>query len=97
MFRKVWDWLRGTVKGILEMVCDKVLARAKEIVADKEIIGLALNAARAAASEGLTGEKAWVKARERFVSALKEAGRELGDCAVDTTLQLTYDAWKTRM
>ena len=51
---------------------------------------------RTAVAEGLTGEKAWVYARERLVAALKEAGRELGDCAIDTALQTVYDAWKHR-
>lgn len=34
-------------------------------------------------------------ARNKLVFALREAGIELGACAVDTTLQLIYDAWKS--
>lgn len=34
-------------------------------------------------------------ARNKLVVALREAGIELGECAVDTTLQLIYDAWKS--
>lgn len=35
-------------------------------------------------------------ARNKFVIALREAGRELGDCAIDTALQTVYSAWKSR-
>lgn len=94
--KKAWDWLCGAVKDLLTVVCDTVLDRAKEIIADKEVVNLALEAIQAAALEGLTGEKAWAKARNRFVVALKDAGKDLGNCAIDTTLQLVYDAWKNR-
>lgn len=94
--KKAWEWLCGTVKDVLTAVCEAVLDRAKEIIADKEVVNLALNAIQAAMLEGLTGEKAWVKARDVFVESLKAAGKELGDCAIDTTLQVVYDAWKNR-
>lgn len=96
LLKKAWDWLCGTVKDILSSVCDAVLERAKEISKDRGLVAMALEAVKAAALEGLTGEKAWVRARDIFTVALKSAGRELGDCAIDTTLQLTYDAWKNK-
>ena len=49
---------------------------------------------RDSGGEGLTGDKAWVKARDELVKALERAGRQLGDCAIDTALQLAYDAYK---
>lgn len=94
--KKAWHWLCGAVKDLLAAVCDTVLERAKAIAKDKELVNLALDAVSAAAKEGLTGEKAWVKARDLFVQGLASAGRELGDCAIDTTLQIVYDAWKHR-
>lgn len=89
-----WNWIWGKLKSLLADVADAIVERAKEIASDRDLVGLALDAVKAAAAEGLTGDKAWAAARDRFLEALKAAGRELGDCAVDTTLQLTYDAWK---
>lgn len=94
--KKLWDWVVGGVKTLLTVVCKTVLERAKQVAEDEQLVNLALNAIQAVAAEGLTDEKAWVAARDRFVAALKEAGRELGDCAIDTALQVVYDAWKNR-
>lgn len=93
--KKLWDWLVGAAKRLLDAVLDKVLDRAKEVLDQREVAALALEAIKAAAHEGLTGQKAWVAARNKLVVALREAGIELGECAVDTTLQLIYDAWKS--
>lgn len=92
--KKLWNWVCGVGRTLLMAICEKVVDRAKEVAEDKELVNLCLNAIQAAASEGLTGDKAWVKARDELVAALKRAGRELGDCAIDTALQLAYDAWK---
>ncbi len=94
--KRLWDWVCGGVRTLLQAICEKVIERAKEVAEDKALVGLCLEAVQAAVAEGLTGEKAWVYARERLVAALKEAGRELGDCAIDTALQTVYDAWKHR-
>lgn len=94
MLKKLWDWLCGTVRDLLSAVLDTVVDKAKELADDKDLAALALDAVKAAAHEGLTGEKAWVAARDRFVAALREAGRALTDTAIDTTLQNIYAAWK---
>ena len=94
MLIKLWNWVKGAVKSIVETVAEAVVARAKEIAKDKDLINLALNAVMAAAKDGLTGDDAWVKARDQFTDALKKAGYELGNCAIDTTLQCVYAAWK---
>lgn len=94
--KSFWYWLCGAAKSLLVTVCEAVVARAKQVAEDKELISLALEAIQAAVAEGLTDDKAWVYARDKLVSALKSAGRELGDCAVDTLLQVVYDAWKNR-
>ena len=94
--KSLWDWICGAAKSLLATVCDAVIAKAKELAEDKQLVSLALDAVQAAAAEGLTGDKAWVAARDRFVAALKAAGRELGNCAIDTALQSTYNAWKNR-
>ena len=94
MLKKIWDWLVGGVKSLLDAILDTILDEAKRLTKDKDLVALALEAVKAAAREGLTGEKAWVAARDRLTTALKEAGRELGDCAIDTTLQVVYNAWK---
>ena len=94
ILKTLWDWIRGTLRSILDAVLDAVVDRAKELAADKDLAALALDAVKAAAHEGLTGEKAWVYARDKFIAALKDAGRELGNCAIDTTLQNIYAAWK---
>lgn len=95
MFKKLWNWLWGGVKSLLDTILDTILEEAKRLTEDKELVALALDAVKAAAREGLTGDKAWTAARDRFTAALKEAGRELGDCAIDTTLQTVYSAWKS--
>lgn len=94
MLKKLWDWLWGGVKSLLDTVLDTILEEAKRLIEDKDLVALALDAVKAAAREGLTGDKAWTVARDRFTAALKEAGRKLGDCAIDTTLQVVYNAWK---
>ena len=94
MLKKIWDWLVGGVKSLLDAILDTILDEAKRLTEDKDLVALALEAVKAAAHEGLTGEKAWVAARDRLTTALKEAGRQLGDCAIDTTLQTVYSAWK---
>lgn len=92
--KKLWNWVCGVGRTLLMAICEKVVDRAKEVAEDKELVNLCLNAIQAAATEGLTGEKAWVRARDELVAAIKRAGRELGDCAIDTALQVVYDSWK---
>lgn len=94
MLKRIWNWLWGGVKTLLDTILDTILDEAKRLTEDKELVALALDAVKAAAREGLTGDKAWTVARDRFTAALKDAGRELGDCAIDTTLQTVYSAWK---
>lgn len=92
--KQLWNWIKGGVKTLLVAICEKVVARAKEVAQDEELVNLCLTAIQAAATEGLTGDKAWVRARDELTAALKRAGRELGDCAIDTALQVVYDGWK---
>ena len=92
--KKLWDWIKGGVRTLLMAVCEAVVARAKAVAEDKELVNLCLTAIQAAITEGLTGEKAWAYARDQLVQALKRSGRVLGDCAIDTALQCVYDAWK---
>ena len=92
---KILSFLGFTAKALLTAVASAVLARAKEQAQDGELLALALEAFQAAAKEGLTGEKAWVSARDKLTSALAQAGRKIADTALDTALQTTYDAWKS--
>lgn len=92
--KRLWNWLCGGVKTLLLAVCEAVVSRAKQVAEDEELVNLCLTAIQAAITEGLTGDKAWVYARDKLVAALKSTGRELGDCAIDTALQCVYDAWK---
>lgn len=94
--KELWDWIKGGVKTVVMAVADAVGKRVKAIVDDTQLIELGVAAVEAAVKEGLTGEQAWVFARDRFTAALKEAGREMGDCAIDTALQVIYDGWKNR-
>ena len=94
--KKLWDTIWGGVKTVLMAVIEAVCKRTKEITDDTELVQMCVNAIEAAVREGLTGEKAWVYARDNLVAALKTAGRQMGDCAIDTALQVIYDAWKNR-
>ena len=85
------------MKTLLLAVCEAVVSRAKTVAEDEELVNLCLTAIQAAITEGLTGDKAWVYARDKLVASLKSTGRELGDCAIDTALQCVYDAWKHRV
>lgn len=92
--KKLWYWIVGKAKALLANVLDEVIEQAKDIAENKDLAALALDAVKAAAHEGLKGDKAWVAARDRFTAALKEAGKALSDTAIDTTLQNVYAAWK---
>lgn len=96
VLKSVWAWLCGGVKSLAQEIGKVMLAKAKAIAQDKNLTELCLLAVEAAAKEGLTGDKAWVEARNRLTTALKATGRELGDCAIDTALQLTVAAWKAK-
>lgn len=96
MIKKLWAWLWGGVRTVLMAVVEAVARRTKEITDDTELVQMCVNAIEAAVREGLTGEKAWVYARDRLVASLKAAGRQMGDCAIDTALQVIYDGWKNR-
>lgn len=94
ILKSLWNWLTSAFRTLLDTVLDVVIEKAKDVAEDKQIAALAFDAVKAAAHEGLTGEKAWTAARDRFVTALKDAGETLTDTAIDTTLQLIYSAWK---
>lgn len=94
--KKLWNAIWGGVKTVILAVVEAVAKRTKEITDDTELVELCVAAIEAAVKEGLTDEKAWVYAREKLVQGLKDAGRQMGDCAIDTALQLIYDAWKNR-
>lgn len=94
--KKLWAAICGSVKTVVMAVAEAVGKRVKSIVDDTQLIELGVSAVEAAVKEGLTGDKAWVFARDKFTAALKAAGREMGDCAIDTALQVIYDGWKHR-
>lgn len=94
--KRLWDAIWGGMKTVILAVVEAVAKRTKEITDDTELVQMCVNAIEAAVKEGLTGEKAWVYARDKLVAALKDAGRQMGDCAIDTALQVIYDGWKNR-
>ena len=94
--KELWNKIWGGVKTVLMAVVEAVAKRTKEITDDTELVQMCVDAIEAAVKEGLTGEKAWVYARDRLVKSLKAAGRQMGDCAIDTALQVIYDGWKNR-
>lgn len=94
--KELWNKIWGGVKTVVMAVVEAVCKRTKEITDDTELVQMCVDAIEAAVKEGLTGEKAWVYARDKLVAALKDAGRQMGDCAIDTALQVTYDGWKNR-
>ena len=94
ILKSIWNWLTSTLRTLLDAVLDAVIEKAKDVAEDKKIASIALDAVKAAAHQGLTGEKAWTAARDKFTAALKDAGETLTDTAIDTTLQLVYAAWK---
>ena len=93
--KTAWKWLCGALRTLLGDVLSAVITRAKELTNDKDLMGAALDAVMAAAQEGLTGDKAWVFARDKLTTTLAEIGKELGATTIDTALQSTYDAWKS--
>lgn len=94
--KELWNKIWGGVKTVVMAVVEAIAKRTKQITDDTELVQMCVDAIEAAVKEGLTGDKAWVYARDKLVTALKKAGRELGDCAIDTALQVVYDGWKNR-
>lgn len=92
--KKIWDYLFGAVKTLFAQVLDFCAKKTKELIEDKELMALALDAVKAAAEEKLTGNKAFVKARDKFTTALKEAGLELKDSTINLVLELVYSGFK---
>lgn len=95
IFKKVWNYLFGKVKDLLTAVIDFAFTSTKDILEDKELIALALDAIKAAAKDQLTGENAFVAARDKFTTAAKEAGKELKDSTVNYIIELVYNSWKS--
>lgn len=94
IFKKVWNYLFGKVKDLLTAVIDFAFTSTKDILEDKELMALALDAIKAAAKDQLTGEKAFTTARDKFVEAAKAAGREIKDSTVNYIIELVYNSWK---
>jgi hypothetical protein len=94
IFKTMWNYLFGKVKDLLAQVIDFAFTTTKDILDDKELMALALDAIKAAAKEQLTGEKAFVAARDKFVNAAKDAGKELKDSTVNYIIELVYNSWK---
>lgn len=94
--KELWNKIWGGVKTVVMAVVEAVAKRTKQITDDTQLVQLCVDAIEAAVKEGLTGDKAWVYARDKLVTALKDAGRQMGDCAIDTALQVVYDGWKNR-
>lgn len=94
--KRLWNAICGGVKTVILAVVEAVSKRIKEITDDTDLVQLCVDAIEAAVKEGLTGDKAWVYARDKLVASLKDAGRQMGDCAIDTALQVIYDGWKNR-
>lgn len=95
ILKKIWDYLFGKVKDLLTSVIDFAFTTTKDILEDKELMALALDAVKAAATEQLTGEKAFVAARNKFVAAAKDAGKELKDSTINYIIELVYNSWKS--
>lgn len=92
--KKIWEYLFGKVKTLFITVLDFCIAETKELIADKQLMALALDAVKAAAEEKLTGNKAFVAARKKFVNAAKEAGIQLKDSTINLVLELVYNGFK---
>ncbi len=84
----------GKAKSLFSSVLGFCLSEAKRLISDKELMALALDAVKAAAEEKLTGNKAFVSARKKFVGAAKEAGIQLKDSTINLLLELVYSGFK---
>lgn len=94
ILKSIWNWLCGAVADFIDDLISAMKDKILDITSDRELLQLCVDAIEAAIREGLTGDKAWVFARDRLTSALKTAGKELTDCALDTALQNAYAAYK---
>lgn len=94
MLKKIWNYLFGKVKTLFTTVLDFCFSETKRLISDKQLMALALDAVKAAADEKLTGNKAFVKARDAFVTAAKEAGIELKDSTINLVIELVYNGFK---
>lgn len=90
----IWDWIVGKVRTFVDDLIVAIKDKVRDIIEDRELLTLCVDAIEAAIREGLTGDKAWVFARDKLVAGLKAKGRELSDCLLDTALQNAYAAYK---
>lgn len=94
ILKSIWNWLCGVVADFIDDLIATMKDKILDITSDRELLNLCVEAIEAAIREGLTGEKAWTYARDRLTTALKAAGKELTNCAIDTALQNAYAAYK---
>lgn len=92
--KSIWNWLCGKVRTLVDDLIAAIKDKILDIIEDRELLELCVDAIEAAIREGLTDEKAWVFARDKLVEGLKASGRELSDCMLDTALQNAYAAYK---
>ena len=97
VFKKIWNYLFGKVKSLFTQVLDACLTKTKDLINDRQLMALALDAVKAAADEKLTGNKAFVKARNKLVASLKEAGIELKSSTINLAIELVYNGLKTTL
>ncbi len=93
IFSKVWNWFVGVAKAAWEIVAPAVKQAAVDFVNDPKLQRAAHEAVYAAARQGLTGDKAWVTARDTLVAQLKAAGIQAAANWIDTILQNAYFAF----
>ena len=93
-YQKVWSWFAGGVttvaKAVYELVASGVKSAATSFVNDPQNQQVAINAVRAAISEGLTGDKAWVAARDAMLKQFSDSAQGIADNWLDTLLQNAY-------
>ena len=50
--KDLWNWLKSGVRTLLMAVCEAVVARAKTVAEDEELVNLCLTAIQAASAKG---------------------------------------------
>ena len=89
--------ITGFFKDLLTKIFPHIKSAAKAFIMDEAIQTAAYRCAEAAMREGLTGDKAWVYARDELVRVLGGKAKGIATNWIDTVLQNAVFALKNKI
>ncbi len=87
------NFFKKAVKALWSFAAPGLRQAASDFVNNPQLQQAAREAVYAAARQGLTGDKAWVSARDNLTAQLKDTGIKVAANWIDTLLQNAYFAF----